>query len=166
MRNHARLMFRLALYQVIKKNVTKNWRHKEGCLKLIRSFFNYHRKSSADKVSSKLNDWLKSYSCPNFNGKNSTKLWCHQWLAFNLLKLRSFNQVSSSSGHEIKSCWCSKNGKTFSGLQAGVALMISNRGKKITSQDSDLKWGQRNFKSGQRLQIVVVSFVSFIFKIF
>ena len=81
--------------------------------------------------------------------------------------------------------------------------MILNRGKKITSEDSDLKWGQRNFKSGQRLQIVsrgisnwgrnyksvrnsndvlntetkvcstegnvvfvVVSFVSFIFKIF
>ena len=128
MRNHARLMFRLALYQVIKKNVTKKWRHKEGCLKLIRSFFYYHRKSSADKVSSKLNDWLKSYSCPNFNGKNSTKLWCHQWLLFNLLKLRSFigiiPKVSQTKFRQVrvmksKVADVQKMGKHFLGYKLG-----------------------------------------------
>ena len=72
---------------------------------------------------------------------------------------------------------CSKTGKTFSGLQngavsglqigahfrdyksekeglqIGVALVISNRDKKITNQGRDFKSGQRDFKSWQRLQI-------------
>ena len=46
------------------------------------------------------------------------------------------------------------------GLQIGVALGISNRGKKITNWGRDLKSGQRDFKPwqrylkpGQRLQI-------------
>ena len=39
------------------------------------------------------------------------------------------------------------------GLQIGVALVISNRDKKITNQGRDFKSGQRDFKSWQRLQI-------------
>ena len=31
--------------------------------------FSYHTKSFTNKVSSKLNDYVKSYSCPNFNIK-------------------------------------------------------------------------------------------------
>ena len=57
----SRVMFKLALYQVIKENMTKWWRHK--------IIFSYHTKAYADKVSLKLNDQVKSYPCPNFNTK-------------------------------------------------------------------------------------------------
>ena len=39
------------------------------------------------------------------------------------------------------------------GLQIGVALRISNRGKKIANRGRDFKSGQRGFQSKQRLQI-------------
>ena len=38
-------------------------------------------------------------------------------------------------------------------VQTGAALEISNRNKMITSRDWDFKSGQRDFKSGKRLQI-------------
>ena len=41
----------------------------------------------------------------------------------------------------------------FQGLQIGSALVISNWGKKITNRGWDLILGQRDFKSGQRLQV-------------
>ena len=41
----------------------------QGYLKIVRSFFSYHTKSFADKVSSKLNDQFKGYSYSNFNTK-------------------------------------------------------------------------------------------------
>ena len=41
----------------------------QGYLKVVRSFFSYHTKSFADKVSSKLNDQVKGYSYSNFSTK-------------------------------------------------------------------------------------------------
>ena len=42
---------------------------KKGCLKLIKSSFSYHTKSFSDKVPSKLNAKVESYSSPNCNTK-------------------------------------------------------------------------------------------------
>ena len=41
----------------------------EKLFKLNRSFLSYHTKGFADKVSSKLNAQVKTFSCPNFNTK-------------------------------------------------------------------------------------------------
>ena len=53
-------MFRLALYELIKKRTQPND---------DKSFFSHDTKSFADKASSKLNELVKSCSCPNFNTK-------------------------------------------------------------------------------------------------
>ena len=39
--------------------------------KIDEVIFSHHKKSFANKVSSKLNDYVKSYSCPNFNIKTA-----------------------------------------------------------------------------------------------
>ena len=86
----SRLMFGLALCQVIEKNATKWWRHKKGCLKLIRSF---------QQLSQEL-------FMPKFQCQNSTKWWCPQWLGLNLLKPWSFlgiiPKVSQTKFHQIR----------------------------------------------------------------
>ena len=96
-----------------------------------------------------------------FQYQNSTKWWRHQWLGLNLLKPRSFlaiitKIIKSKSIHvqiQVSKWEKRKNGKKTmgyktsqyvdyksrqNGLQIGVALRISNRGKSITYRDKEI----------------------------
>ena len=109
--------------------------------------FRYHTKGVSNQVSAYSDHEIKSYSCSN----SSTKM-------------RKNKKVENKTGLKNGAIRGLQIGTGFrdyrsgqEGLQIEAALGISNRGKKIGVEISnwgkDSKAGQRDFKSGQRLQI-------------
>ena len=104
-------------------------------LNINKVIFRYHTKSFSDKVSSKLNDQVKSYSCPKFN----TKTVPNDDVKFGsrIQKLFMFKFLYQN-GKKRK-----KVGKKFSGLQNGAI-----RGLQIGAGLRVYKYGQEELLIG------------------
>ena len=137
----SRLMFKLDLYQVIKK-LTKWWRHnhKKGCLKLIRSFFSYHTKGFAN-IFIKIERLNQELFMSKFKYQNSTKWWRHQKLGLNLLKRRSFlflSIIQKASQTKFYKIWISKSKVTHVQIPVPISEKTKIREKNfwVTKRES------------------------------
>ena len=105
--------------------------------------FRYHTKGVSNQVSSKSDNKIKSIHVQFLLPKwEKTK----KWETFSGLQNGGIKGLQIGTGFSDY-----KLGQE--GLQIRVALGISNWGKKITNRGRNFKLGQRDFKSGQRLQI-------------
>ena len=103
----SRLMFRLALYQVIKKECDQMITSQERVLKINKvifqlSYYQKVRRQSFIKIEGLSQELFMS----EFQYQNITKWWWHQWLGSNLWKPRSFLAIipkkSQTKFHQIQ----------------------------------------------------------------